>query len=602
MEYLNDGKLFNIKKALINFGKFALRAALGIKPTPEQSLYYEIILNKSRKRSMYKEYKKNVRHILDEIAVYEAKTGHSYTHRQIIDMVDKASLGLIARGINQDSKIGMILNGSIEEVVSFFAVSNIGATGIFIDYMKPAEAVKETVDQANVDLLIMESGDLGYAERIKSKDLPTIIANYKGENLGENMTSFNSLYEPAKADITYDFCPGTETMEIYSSGSTGAPKIMRHTANSILNASAKLLGAGVPIKGNNASMKIVPPFIGLGVFTSMFTILLGKGHVVLSGGNIALEATVPELINNVKDIIKNFAEISKKMGLKKGAKLNLFVSPDFIREIANDESIKDLSMLGYIMIGGASIDIKEMALLKSKLREKGCYSPICICYGTNEMGGGVTYNTPMANVIGSVGRLTSKTMIKVVDPITLETLGPGKEGLLLFLTDSQCQEYVGDPKKTADSYKVINGIPWFNPGDLGYYNVGEKGDITVFMTGREKRVAIRKDFKAYLDKYESITKRLEGVGDCAVICPNAGGSTEGLAFCIVSNNPNVREDDIWKQLRSSMELFDYEQIDENIDKIWFIDSIPHLPSGKKDYIKLRNMYLEMLKQPKLSLK
>ena len=63
------------------------------------------------KDTLYNTYVNASHNRLDENAVYINATGETYSNRELLDLIDKASKGFQFLGINQKSKVGILLSG-----------------------------------------------------------------------------------------------------------------------------------------------------------------------------------------------------------------------------------------------------------------------------------------------------------------------------------------------------------------------------------------------------------------------------------------------------------------------------------------------------------
>jgi acyl-[acyl-carrier-protein]-phospholipid O-acyltransferase/long-chain-fatty-acid--[acyl-carrier-protein] ligase len=83
----------------------------------------------------------------------------------------------------------------------------------------------------------------------------------------------------------------------------------------------------------------------------------------------------------------------------------------------------------------------------------------------------------IGNKIGTVGLPVPGSSFKIVDPATFEILATGEEGMILIGGTQIMKGYIGDPKKTAEAIKEIDGIRWYVTGDKG--RVDEDGFLTI---------------------------------------------------------------------------------------------------------------------------
>jgi acyl-[acyl-carrier-protein]-phospholipid O-acyltransferase/long-chain-fatty-acid--[acyl-carrier-protein] ligase len=83
----------------------------------------------------------------------------------------------------------------------------------------------------------------------------------------------------------------------------------------------------------------------------------------------------------------------------------------------------------------------------------------------------------IGNKIGTVGLPVPGSSFKIVDPQSFEILPTEEEGMILIGGTQIMKGYIGDPKKTAEAIKEIDGIRWYVTGDKG--RVDEDGFLTI---------------------------------------------------------------------------------------------------------------------------
>lgn len=526
--------------------------------------------------TLYKTYIKLANNYLDENAVFVAETGKRYTHKRLIQLIENASCGFSQLGIKQNVKVGIFLNGSIEEPITLLALNKLGAISKYIDYTKSISAIQHSIEESEMQFLIMDECFLPLEQIVNLKKIPVIVANTQNRYTSPKI-SFDKILcmgVGGKVDaVTY--IKNKPSVIINSSGTTGEPKPIVHTDSSINAAAQKMLYTDYPITKGNVLIKMVPSQIGLGLITSLYTGLLSGVEIVLLSGK-----DVIELIKNLISFVSDFKRFKEINNLSPNTKLNIFTSPLFIRELINASSLKDLSFIGSMLAAGSKMESVELEELNAKSSKKGCKVPICNGYGQNEMAGAVTLNFVHHNVNGSAGFPMMGTDVLIVDQETYEILEPYKVGLILESSNSLFLGYESMEEKTQASYiKISDGSSWYNTCDLGY--VDDEGFL--FITGRVNRVVIRSDSKISLDCIEKKIRELPDIIDCAALVCKYGGSDENVIAFIRSNS--LDKEMVTKKIVESGVLSDFEMPSE----IVLLDNIPYKNNGKIDYLTLEQM-------------
>ena len=102
------------------------------------------------KETLYNTFVLRAQNRLDKVALFINETGDKYTYQDILNLADVAAGGFSRLGITVGSKIGILLNGTVEEAVSLLALNKLGAISKFVDYMKSPAAIKHIHDCATI--------------------------------------------------------------------------------------------------------------------------------------------------------------------------------------------------------------------------------------------------------------------------------------------------------------------------------------------------------------------------------------------------------------------------------------------------------------------
>lgn len=530
------------------------------------------------KETLYTTYVNASRNRLDKVAVYVDDTGEQYTNKELLTLIDNASIGFQSLGINESSEIGIFLNGSIEEIITFLALSKLGAVSKFIDFMKGIPAIKHSLEESALDLLVMDERFLPLNPLINEKGLPVVVANSSNYYDDSNYISYEKLYQMNcnKDIVVAPYIDGKPSIIINSSGTTGEPKPIVHTDYSVNAATQKMFYTDYPLNIDHLLIKMVPVQIGLGLITSLYTGLIAGTMLVLISGK-----DVSELIKKTISFVKNFSQFRKKHQLAESTKLNVFTSPAFIRPLIKAKEVTDLSFIGSFLAAGSKMTTEELIELEQIAKGKGCKVPICNGYGQNEMAGAVTLNLNQYNINGSAGFPTFGTDVIVINPDTRERLSHNQTGLILEVSNSQFLMYEKHEKKTEQAYLTLpDGSCWFNTCDLGYMD--KNGFL--YITGRTTRVAIRSDAKISLDEIEVKIRSLPFIIDCAVIISLCEKSNDQITAFIKCDN--ITEKDLRKKIETENVLSEFEMPSEFL----LIEELPYKTNGKVDYEKLKEMH------------
>ena len=518
---------------------------------------------------------------LENLAIIAMDGNTKYSHKELLNMVNSATIGFWSIGIGNTSKVGILTNNTIEEAVSLLALNRLGAIAFFVDISKGVSDIRKSIKSRSIDLLIIDEFLLPMESDINEEGIPIVIVN-QTKPYGKGMP-FNDLYRcengliPPPEPIKDNRIPA---VIINSSGTTGSPKPIVHTSYSINMAAYKILCTDYPLTRENVIMKIIPSHIGLGLITTLYTALLSGTPIVLIEGNNPQQS-----ITNTTSFIGKFPMFRDNVGLDVNAKLIIFAAPMFFRVIAEKNAFfDDLSYIGAMLAAGSKMGRDELEILHQKLGKLHCPVKICNGYGQNEMCGAVTLNSNSINKEGSAGVPVKGTEIRIVDPETMELVNTNQIGLILERSDTLFLCYENMQEATEKAMVTLkDGTVWFNSKDLGYLDE----DGFLFITGRISRVLLRYDCKISIDRIEEKIKLHPAVLDCAVVVTKQNKIEEvPVAYVSLVAGITISEKTLLSEIQESQHpLSEMEYIDS-----WIIlPQLPYMKNGKVDYLALEEL-------------
>jgi acyl-[acyl-carrier-protein]-phospholipid O-acyltransferase/long-chain-fatty-acid--[acyl-carrier-protein] ligase len=193
-----------------------------------------------------------------------------------------------------------------------------------------------------------------------------------------------------------------------------------------------------------------------------------------------------------------------------------------------------------------------------------------------------TLTLQKGNKIGSVGMPLPGSSIMIVEPQTFKPLPIDSEGMILIGGTQIMKGYLGDPQKTDDVIKVINGIRWYVSGDKG--KVDEDGFLTI------------------IDRYSRFAKIGGEMVSLGVVEEQIRSVlSDGVSICAVAIEDAKKGEKVVLLIEGDEDIDRVkEQIAQKLNPLWLpsvylkVDSIPKLGSGKIDFKGAKSLALEML--------
>ncbi len=145
--------------------------------------------------------------------------------------------------------------------------------------------------------------------------------------------------------------------------------------------------------------------------------------------------------------------------------------------------------------------------------------------------------------------------------------------------------YLGDAKKTAEVFQIIDGERYAVCGDWGRIH----DDGTLELIGRGNLVINTGGEKVFVEEVEEALKRVDGVDDAMVIgCPDPTWGSVVVALVTATSQGSFNELLVRDAVRSDIAPYKVPKT------IFVVPALPRAESGKSDYARARSMVAELM--------
>ncbi|MDR2342488.1 MAG: fatty acid--CoA ligase [Campylobacteraceae bacterium] len=403
--------------------------------------------------------------------------------------VDKLASFLRKLGIKKNDTVGLIIGNGEEFIVSFLAVTKIGAISVPVNTFLKHEEFEHILNDCDAKLLFSsvsyekETKRLLVSTKIEAIIWTDAYGYLDGKNIDYH-SIINAKDEPRdeKIDVEIDDL----ACIIYTSGTTGKPKGAMLSYRNMLS---NMVAAKIAFEFTKKDRFIVylPMFHS---FTLTIMVLLP----IYFGCSIVL----------IRSVFP-FSNILKQTLLKR---VTVFLGVPTIYNALLKAKIPWYFMWFHkirLFISG-SAPLSEKSLIDfSKKFKKG---KLLEGYGLSECSPAVAVNRLEKQKPLSVGIALPSYEIKIVDDEMME-LPIGEVGEIIVKGDCAMQGYLNRPEATAET--LING--WVRTGDLGKLDK----DGFLFIVDRKKDLIISKGINIYPREIEEVLYMLDDIGTAAVI-------------------------------------------------------------------------------------
>jgi acyl-CoA synthetase (AMP-forming)/AMP-acid ligase II len=438
----------------------------------------------------------------------------------------------LAQGVTPGSRVAVMTANRVEFIMAVHAASKLGAATVLLSPAWKAGEVEHALSLT------------GPVHAVADGDAVGLLAVARGEAF------VTDLDDPSVDPFDYSRAPvgslaaddAGDAILVFSSGTTGLPKAVRHTHRSMGSATAHwctVLGLGPDDRFQVAT----PPSHILG--------LLNLLAAIAAGATVRLHRRF-----DLDEVLQRIA--SEKMTLE------MAVAPIALA-LADHPGLEeyDLSSLRYIMWGATPVSESVAAVVTRRTGVR--WLP---AYGASEVP--VIAANPVARPsewrLDSAGLPPSGVALRVADLETGEVLPYGEIGEIQVRSPSVMVGYLPE-EDTADAFAQ----GWYRTGDVGWL----ESQGWVHLTDRSKEMIKVSGFQVAPAELESVLHGHPAVRDCAVFgVPDARAGEVPVAA--VQLDPDLPVADGELQQLVAAALASYKQLRHVVR----VDEIPRLPSGK----------------------
>ena len=497
-------------------------------------------------------------------------------------MYKRQASALSNAGLKANSKAGLYLNNSNEYLIGQNAIFKIGGVPINVNYRYVAEELIYLLDNSDSEAVFYHAC---YSSRIKeiADSLPNIKAWIEvadgTESHFPDALKYEDLLENSSPMERIHRDPETVYM-LYTGGTTGMPKGVMYKQGEFLVflfRTLKAMGYDVPEDINNLEEQIhdfkkndtfiksligCPLMHGTGMWLGAFLPLL-LGGTAITSRNLGFDAD--QLWTQVENTqTSNIVIVG-----------DAFAKPmlDALDRAVDQGKPYDLSTVKIIISSGVmwSEEVKNGLLKHHDMQ-------LMDTMGSTEGGMGSSVST-RDNPPKTAKFSLNPGVIVIADDG--EILQPGSEKIGLIGTSGLVPVgYYKDEKKSAETFKEVNGVRYSFPGD--YAELEDDGTITLL--GRGSNCINSAGEKIYPEEVEEAIKRNEEVFDCLVVGvddPKFGQKV--IAVVSLETNKDISEDELVNSTRNYIAGYKLPK------KVIFVDEVQRAPNGKANYKWAKNV-------------
>jgi fatty-acyl-CoA synthase len=490
------------------------------------------------------------------------------TYRQLAERVDRLARGLIALGLDKGDRVGMWSPNNAEWVYMQFAAAKAGAVLVNINPAYQTEELRYALAQSGCSALVSATGfkSSNYAamiaevrESLPSLEHVVLLDTADWDALLEGGDSVSQSELATRGDALTNLDPINIQ---YTSGTTGFPKGATLSHRNLLN-NGYFLGLGFRYTGIDRVCIPVPFYHCFGMVIGNLANLTHATTTVLPAPSFDALATLQTL---------EAERCTSVLGVP-----TMFIAmlshPDFHRF--------DLSSLRTGMMAGSPCPVEVMKQCVDEMH----MGEVTIGYGMTETSPVSTQTSPddpLDKKVGTVGRVLPHIEIKVIDPLTGETVALNEPGEFCTKGYSVMLGYWNEPGMTAEA---IDADGWMHSGDLAVMDDDQYASIV----GRIKDMIIRGGENIYPREVEEFLYSHPDIVDVQVIgVPDEKYGEELVAWIRLREGATLTRDDLAAFCASRIAHYKIPRY------VHVTDEFPMTVTGKIQKYRMREVSIELL--------
>jgi long-chain acyl-CoA synthetase len=439
----------------------------------------------------------------------------TYTRSQVDALSAGLAQTLAHRGVRAGQRVALMSSNRPEFVFAIQAIWHLGASAVLISPAWKTAEVSNSLAVSGADHAVGDS--------------PVLAELMPMLHLDEPIVPGESALAPSD--------PDSDAVLVFSSGTTGLPKAVRHTHRSFA-AGVRHWRDALGMTAADRMQIVTPPSHILGLL-NIATVLEADGWMRLHR-----RFDIDVMLQHIAD---------------DGITIEMAVAPIALA-IASHPKLEtyDLSSLRYIMWCATPVTA-SVADEVTRRTGVGWIS----AYGTSEVP--VIACCPLDQPrLDTVGRPIPTVDVRIVDVETGLPVEPGAPGEIQVRSESAMAGYLPD---SASREAFTDG--WYRTGDIGYLD----GDGWLRITDRLKEMVKVRGFQVAPAEIEAVLHGHPAVRDCAVFGVPDGINGEAVVAAVAAENP-VSADELVTLVADRLASYKRPR------DIVFVPEIPRLPSGK----------------------
>ena len=467
--------------------------------------------------------------------------GEQLTYSELDEKANQLARYLRSRGVGAETRVGVLLERSIQLVVALLGVLKAGGAYVPLDSEYPEERLSFMAEDASLALVITHER---LAERAREWGVAVV-------NLDEQWAE---VARESRDQLTALAGPDNLAYVIYTSGSTGKPKGAMLAHRGIVNR-LQWMQDTYKLTPQDRVLQKTPYSFDVSVWEFFWPLMYGATLVVARPRGHQDSAYLVKIISEQRITTMHFV-------------------PSMLQVFLREKGLENCRSLRQVICSGealsAETESRFYAALKADLHN---------LYGPTEASIDVTYwacERESQRRLVPIGRPIANTCVYILDR-QMQPVPIGVPGELYLGGVALARGYHARPDLTAerfvpDPFSLAPGARLYRTGDLTRYLSG--GEIE-FLGRTDHQVKVR-GFRVELGEIEAALGSQAGVRDCVVVAREVTTADQRLVAYLVGDKESIKVLELRQKLR--------EQLPDYMVPSAFVllEELPLTPNGKVD--------------------
>ena len=515
-----------------------------------------------------------------------------WSFAQLAKSIDRVAKGFLELGVRPGEKVSLWVPNRPEFIHLFFGLAKIGAVVVPVNTLLRTADAAYLLKQSDSSTLITvdRSGLINYLEMVgkmlpglgeedssslsipEFPDLKRVVLLSDGEHRGTQ--SYSAILQQGEGvgdsdlqDRAKAVDPDDTVFIMYTSGTTGFPKGVKHCHNVIRNITDQANRfAATP---EDVILMYLPLFHAFGLY----------------------EGPLLSFISGARQVLTERFDASESLALIEEERATMMHGFDTHFKDLIEQQEREPMDLRSLRTGLLGAGMSNSLPVASKAHDVLC-SGFVSGFGMSEIGVGACLSfltSTKEQRCEASGYPSPGYEIKIIDPKTGEEQPTGEPGEILVRGYMVMQGYYNKPEETA---KAIDSRGWFHTGDMGVMR--SDGHLRFF--GRFKEMLKTGGENVDPMEVEAYLLGHPAVHQVAIVgYPDDRLAEVGVAFIQIKPGSSLTEADVIGYCKGSIATFKIPRF------VVFTDEYPMTASGKIKKIVLKEMALKHLKNRRPSL-